>query len=84
MSKTLIIAATEKGRKTMPDTTLKPCPFCGSLEIMIVDNHDPVTGGEDWIIECVGCESAFIASNDGMPCSRSELIARWNRRADNG
>lgn len=63
---------------------LKPCPFCGSLEIIIVDNHDPVTGGEDWIIECGGCASAFIASNDGMPCSRSELIARWNRRADDG
>lgn len=59
---------------------LKPCPFCGSLEITIKDNYDPVIEEEDWIIECGGCGTAFIASNDGMPCSRSELIARWNRR----
>lgn len=63
---------------------LKPCPFCGNQEIQIVDNSDHDTGDEDWIIECRGCGSAFIASNDGMPCSRSELIARWNRRADDG
>ena len=59
---------------------LKPCPFCGGKEIEIVDNSDLVTGEKDWIICCKNCESAFIASNDAMPCSRSELIARWNSR----
>lgn len=61
---------------------LKPCPFCGNSRVDIEDNSDKFTGEEDWIIICEGCESAFISSNDGMPCTKSELIERWNRRAD--
>ena len=61
---------------------LKNCPHCGSIDIQIEDNSDPVTGEEDWIIQCSGCGSAFISGNDGLPCNRSELIARWNRRSN--
>ena len=35
---------------------------------------------DDWIIQCNGCGTAFIVSNDGMPCAKSDLIDRWNRR----
>lgn len=62
-------------------TKLKPCPFCGSTKVTIEDNSTLITGEEDWIIECYGCDSAFISCNDGMPCTKQELIERWNRRA---
>ena len=60
---------------------LKPCPFCGDTRVTIEDNSDACTGEEDWIILCEGCQSAFISSNDGLPCTKTELIERWQRRA---
>lgn len=69
----------------MDKTELKPCPFCGSSAIEIYDNFFEDDDGwteKDWIIQCHGCGSAFIASNDGMPCTKEELIARWNRRVN--
>ena len=69
----------------MDKPELKSCPFCGGSEFTIYDNSIEYVDGsveEDWIIQCHGCGSAFIASNDGMPCTKEELIARWNRRAD--
>ena len=43
---------------------LKPCPFCGSSAIEIYDNFFEDDDGwteKDWIIQCHGCGSAFIA-----------------------
>lgn len=62
------------------DETLMPCPFCGGEDIVVVDNSDPNTGEQDWLICCGNCGSAFIASNDAMPVTRGELIERWNSR----
>ena len=66
----------------LPD--LEPCPHCGSRNIEIEDNSPNGEPETDWIINCLGCGTAFIASNDGMPCSRAELIHRWNRRHGHG
>ena len=63
----------------MGEVKLKPCPFCGYGKPMIEDNST-VEFPNDWIIQCGGCGTAFIASNDGLPCTRNELIDRWNRR----
>lgn len=65
------------------DEALKPCPFCGSSDVQVIDNPDINTGEEDWLICCGKCGGAFIASNDAMPVTRSELIARWNDRTWN-
>ena len=46
---------------------LKPCPFCGSEKILIL---------EDGIIECQECPCAI--ENDLI--SEEELIAAWNHR----
>ena len=59
---------------------LKPCPFCGGEEIQLVDNRDPRTGEEDWVICCMKCGIAVLASNDAMPCTASTLVQRWNSR----
>lgn len=60
---------------------LKECPFCGSKSVVIEDNPDIITGEEDWLIICNGCESAFLGSNDAIPCTKAELVDRWNSRA---
>lgn len=70
----------EEPRKADTETATKPCPFCGGENIEVVDNSDPNTGEQDWLICCGNCGSAFIASNDAMPCTRSDLIKRWNNR----
>lgn len=59
---------------------LKPCPFCGSNKVYIEDNSPEDEPNTDWILQCDGCGTAFIASNDGMPCTRGQLAGRWNRR----
>lgn len=60
---------------------IKPCPFCGSEDIEVVDNS--TEDEKDWILQCNGCNTAVIASNeDCMPVDLVELIRRWNRRAE--
>lgn len=60
---------------------LKPCPFCGSDKIEIIDNSSKKYG-EDWIIKCGGCHIAVIASNEVLlPVNLYDLAAAWNRRA---
>lgn len=63
----------------MEEVKLKPCPFCGYGK-PIIDDNSTEDFPNDWIIQCDGCGTAFIASNDGMPCTKSDLIDRWNRR----
>lgn len=63
------------------DLKIGPCPFCGSEDIEVVDNS--TEDESDWILQCNGCNTAVIASNeDCMPVDLVELIGRWNRRAE--
>lgn len=51
--------------------TLRPCPFCGSVDLVIdhlVDDHD-------WFVSCNGCEIQQIANYTEV-----QAIERWNRR----
>ena len=51
---------------------LKPCPFCGSKEIHVMDMGYP-----HWIY-CMKCG----AKVHGGTCSAKESIEAWNRRAE--
>ena len=51
-------------------TKLKPCPFCGSRAILIVD---PDNGRS--LVECSGCYVNIRGR------AREMAIAAWNRRA---
>ena len=54
--------------------TLKPCPFCGSLEVVI---DQDVCGNMLWNAQCMACEAASCV------CDSIDLaIAAWNRRAE--
>ena len=52
-------------------SNIKPCPFCGYGKPKIED-HSTEDFPDDWIIQSNGCGTAFIASNDGMPCTKSD------------
>jgi Lar family restriction alleviation protein len=54
---------------------LKPCPFCGSTDVHLVDN-DP--GKSEVSITCKDCNVWVDHMFDAM--SNEEAIALWNRR----
>jgi len=64
------------------DLKLKPCPFCGSEDIEVIDNS--TDDEEDYILQCNGCDTAVIASNECMPEDLVGLIRHWNRRVNDG
>ena len=51
---------------------IKPCPFCGSKNIIIKDSEN----GVDEKVWCIGCQ-ANIPRFKGR---RKELIKAWNTR----
>lgn len=55
----------------MPVVILKPCPFCGSTNLVI-----PQGAPEYWVL-CDDCNASTEA------CTLQETaVKRWNRRAD--
>ena len=55
----------------MTSKELKPCPFCGSEEL--------VTYYDGIFIECKTCNVTVIFHNR----TREKIIEAWNRRANN-
>lgn len=55
-----------------PLPELKPCPFCGSTDIQIIEYRSEAT------ITCKDCNVWVDHIFDAM--SREEAIALWNRR----
>lgn len=62
---------------------LKPCPFCGSKEVITV--ADLIYEG-DIGIECQNCGIQFFAPTNYslIEDEKGYMITMWNRRADNG
>ena len=59
---------------------LKPCPFCGSVDVHI----DSVNDGGGWAVRCSGC---FAQGHDSAAMELSsevklEIINAWNTRAE--
>ena len=50
---------------------LKPCPFCGCHEVVVVDR------GNFSFIECEGCLGAFYQRE---ACSVEDNVEAWNKR----
>nr|DAG81909.1 MAG TPA: restriction alleviation protein [Caudoviricetes sp.] len=55
---------------------LKPCPFCGSTDIVIARNQGFFSGG---YALCQGC---FATTRSSV--STDEAVANWNRRTHDG
>ncbi len=58
-----------------PQTTLLPCPFCGSSDAIAVTEG----GDDDWIVACRNC-GANIGYVDITQGGRDAAITRWNLR----
>lgn len=55
---------------------LKPCPFCGSEEIMYIQyNH---IAGKRWRVQCAHCVAGI---DPGYAQIRHVVRDMWNRRA---
>ena len=62
---------------------LKPCPFCGSTNVLYENVRVPLPDWEDkddsdWFFRCYGCRTDFILHN--APNSKDGAIKRWNKR----
>jgi hypothetical protein len=60
-----------KGESVMSETELKPCPFCGAVNLVQRD--------EDGTIRCHRCDCAGPLSN-WPPYGDEDTGANWNRR----
>lgn len=60
----------------MSNEKLKPCPFCGSTDIVITQEHDFLSGG---YVMCRGC---FATTRSSI--YTDEAVANWNRRTHDG
>lgn len=56
-------------------TELKPCPFCGSTDVHLIEND---RGKSEVSITCKDCNVWVDHLFNAM--SREEAIALWNRR----
>lgn len=62
-------------KKPEGDLALKPCPFCGSKDVMYVQYEH--AAGLRWRAECFGC-TAMI--DPGYAQKPSVVRDMWNRR----
>lgn len=59
------------------NVTLKPCPFCGGVEVQSF--HHQIEGWEDsWHVECMGDNCGNCTCHH---VSEAEAITAWNTRA---
>lgn len=55
---------------------LKPCPFCGSNEILVHASHFAMQDGPRYRVRCKRCSCELTWSFTSM----EDLTAAWNRR----
>lgn len=59
---------------------IKPCPFCGSDDLGLLQIRKPLPDfedmGGDWEVYCRDCETMFIFQK----ATKAQLIERWNKR----
>lgn len=61
----------------MKENELKPCPFCGSTEILISKDYDSHPYIAQYFAECDTCQAGFIHSSE---MTRQGAIEQWNKR----
>jgi Lar family restriction alleviation protein len=57
---------------TQTQTTLLPCPFCGSTDAHVFKSR--TLGG--WAVECDGCMTIVLPQAEG----RNQATSEWNKR----
>ena len=59
------------------DLALKPCPFCGSKEV-VYEKYESMCG-QRWRVVCCGCVATI---DPGYAQYRWPVMNMWNRRAE--
>ncbi len=59
----------------MPETKLKPCPFCGGKVKKVTS---PVAGTQMFVCDKCGADVCFYGAEYGQ-----KAVEAWNRRAEN-
>ena len=54
---------------------LKPCPFCGSVDVKV---HNPYFTDNYYMVQCYGCNC-----NTALYKTVNQAVEAWNRRAEN-
>jgi restriction alleviation protein, lar family len=74
------------GGERMPETKLKPCPFCGGKAYYRTPTHLKGTAFDVMTVECKQCGASPYAvevyENDTEENKRKTIAEFWNRRAD--
>lgn len=59
----------------MGENILKPCPFCGGVDVKV---HIPYSTDDCYMVQCYGCNC-----NTAIYMTVNQAIEAWNRRAEN-
>jgi Lar family restriction alleviation protein len=65
----------------MSEVKLKPCPFCGETEDLIIHLKWSGYGESICVVKCWLCYSEGPAQRVSRDCSEYSAVNRWNRRA---
>lgn len=66
---------------TMPETKLKPCPFCGGMAVLRQYKFVNYKGKKVFFsVECVNADC--MARMPSHSEDKDSVIKRWNRRAN--
>ena len=66
-----------KAKKLCESVEVKPCPFCGESENIVLEEYEAKIGTR-WRILCGNCMGGIDRGYDQTPYS---LIGAWNKRA---
>ena len=68
----------------MGEIKLKPCPFCGGINIKMYSQSDPRIHGFIHICEWKGDGMVKVAIESRLFPTDEEATEAWNRRVNNG
>lgn len=66
-----------------PETTRKPCPFCGSTRLVMGTTEFKADGRPAYAVSCTtrGCHGVIFALGYGLFATQEQAVQAWNRRA---
>lgn len=65
-----------KAKEAFKNVKVKPCPFCGEAEEIVLEEYETKVGNR-WRIFCCGCMAGI---DRGYDQKKYDLIEAWNKR----
>lgn len=70
-----LVGNVARGCEYRKDIGLKPCPFCGSVDVKV---HIPYFTDDCYMVQCYGCNC-----NTAIYMTADQAAGAWNRRNKN-